>query len=346
LKPRVAILASLSANGEQGGAERLFVGLRDALTDAGLTAQLLEIYNNEADFRQIEKSYLRFYDLDLRAYDGIVSAKAPSFVARHRNHVCYLMHTIRVFYDMFDDAFPAPTQEVLDQRRLVHALDTAALQRPRRIFAIGEEVAARLRRYNGLEASVMRHPTSLQGLHVDGSFDYFFLPGRLHRWKRTDLAIAAMRFVTAPVELVISGTGEDEKRFKGLAAGDPRIRFVGRVDDDALAALYADALAVIFTPEREDLGLVTLESFQSGKPVITCNDSGEPARIVEDGRTGFVCRPDPAHIGASLEHLAYNRDRAAEMGRAGRTVIAGITWTKVADALCAALGLRVGAAAS
>ncbi|MGH6890396.1 MAG: glycosyltransferase family 4 protein [Rhizomicrobium sp.] len=339
MKPRVAILASLSASGEQGGAERFFVGLRDALARAGMAVEILEIYNNESDFGQIEKSYLRFYDLDLGAYDGIVSAKAPSYAARHPNHVCYLMHTIRVFYDMFEETFPAPNREVLEQRRLVHALDTAALQRPRHIFAIGEEVAQRLRRYNGLDATVMRHPTSLDGLH-DGAFRYFFLPGRLHRWKRTDLAIMAMRHVRAPVELVISGTGEDEERLRGLAAGDPRIRFVGRVSDGALAELYANALAVIFTPEREDLGLVTLEAFQSGKAVITCTDSGEPARLIEDGRSGFVCRPDPAHIGAILQHLADDRGRAAEMGRAGRSSVEAITWANVAEALRAALGLR------
>ncbi|MGH6878866.1 MAG: glycosyltransferase family 4 protein [Rhizomicrobium sp.] len=338
MTPRIAIIASLSSSGEQGGAERFFVGLRGALLQAGLAAEIVEVYNNEADFGQIKKSYLRFYDLNLGAYDGVISAKAPSYVIRHRNHVCYLMHTIRVFYDMFESAFPHPTPEVFEQRRLIQALDTAALQRPRRVFAIGDEVAGRLRNYNGLDATVMRHPTSLKGSH-EGSFDYFFLPGRLHRWKRAELAIEAMRFVTAPIELIVAGTGEDEGRFRQLAAGDPRIRFLGRVTDEALVVLYANALAVIFTPAREDLGLVTLEAFQSAKPVITCTDSGEPARIVEDGRSGFVCRPDPAHIGASLEHLAYNADRALEMGRAGQAAIAGISWAHVAGNLRAALGL-------
>lgn len=345
MKPRVAILASLSASGEQGGAERFFVGLRDALANAGLAPELLEIYNNERDFGQIEQTYLRFYDLDLRGFDGIVSAKAPSYVARHPNHVCYLMHTMRVFYDMFDESFPSPTQEVLEQRRLVHALDTAALQRPRRLFAIGEEVAQRLRHYNGLDATVMRHPTALADLH-EGAFDYFFLPGRLHRWKRTELAIAAMRHLRASVELVISGTGEDEERVRRLAAGDRRIRFVGRVSDEALTGLYANARAVIFTPEREDLGLVTLEAFRSGKPVITCADSGEPARLVQDGRSGFVCPPDPAQIGAILQHLADNPDRAGGMGRNGQASVADITWTKVANTLRQALGFPEEAAAS
>lgn len=339
MTPRVAIVASLSASGEQGGAERFFVGLRDALLDTGLNAEIVEVYNNESNFDQIKKSYLRFYDLDLAQYDGIISAKAPSFVAQHRNHVCYLMHTIRVFYDMFASTFPQPTPEILEQRNLVHALDTAALRRPRRLFAIGVEVAERLRRFNGLEAAVMRHPTSLAGLH-GGAFNYFLLPGRLHRWKRPHLAIEAMRLVTADRELIIAGSGEDEERFRALAAPDRRIRFVGRVSDEALADLYADALAVIFTPQNEDLGLVTLEAFRSGKPVITCTDSGEPARIVEDGTSGFVCRPDAAALAAAMEHLAGRPDRARQMGQAAEASITDLTWTKIAANLRDALGLR------
>jgi glycosyltransferase involved in cell wall biosynthesis len=338
LTPRVAILASLSASGEQGGAERLYTGLRDALSRAGVAAHLLEIYNDERDFERIKKSYLRFYDLKLDGYDGIISAKAPSFVARHKNHVCYLMHTMRVFYDMFDSTFPHPTLENFEQRRLVHALDTAALQRPRRLFAIGHQVADRLSRFNGLAAEVMRHPSSMEGLH-QGNFQYFLLPGRLHRWKRAQLAIEAMRFVTAPIELIVAGSGEDEAVFRQFAAGDLRVRFVGRVSDVQLAELYANALAVLFTPKSEDLGLITFEAFRSGKPVITCGDSGEPARIVSDGISGYVCRPDAAHIGASMEHLAHNRARAREMGRAGQSAIAAITWERVAKTLITALGV-------
>ena len=171
------------------------------------------------------------------------------------------------------DAELGQGRKYLEQRRLIHALDTAALQRPRRIFAIGQEVAERLRRFNGLNAHVMRHPTSMEGLR-EGNFGYFLLPGRLHRWNRAQLAIEAMRFVAAPVELIIAGTGEDEAEFRRAASADSRMHFVGRVSDERLADLYANALAVLFTPRSEDLGLVTLEAFQSAKPVITCIDSG------------------------------------------------------------------------
>lgn len=340
MKPKVAIVAAGSGSGETGGAERFFAGLRDALRAIDLDVTLLQVPSNEADFDSIKESYLHFYDLDVSAYDGIITSKAPSYVVRHPNHVCYLQHTMRVFYDMFEVEFGAGSEDLNKQRSLVHALDSAALRPPRtrKVFAIGEEVASRLRQYNGLDAEVVRHPTSLTGFR-EGAFRHLLMPGRLHRWKRVDLAIEAMRHVKAPVELIITGAGEDAERFKELAADDPRIRFTGWISDDELIAYYQDALAVLFVPRREDLGLITYEAFHAGKPIITSTDAGEPARVVEDGLTGFVCDPDPAAIGARIDRLAADPALAAALGRRGKQAAAEVTWEKVAVALATALKL-------
>jgi glycosyltransferase involved in cell wall biosynthesis len=145
------------------------------------------------------------------------------------------------------------------------------------------------------------------------------------------------------VELLIAGTGEDEMELKRLARGDPRVRFLGRVTDAELLDLYADALAVPFVPLREDFGLVTLEAFSSRKPVITCADSGEPARIVQDGVTGFVCAPEPKALAERIELLCGDRDLAQRFGEAGAASIMHITWENVAHTLLTALerGSRV-----
>lgn len=340
MKPKVAIVAAGSGSGETGGAERFFIGLRDALRAIDLDVTLLQVPSNEADFDSIKESYLRFYDLDVSAYDGVITSKAPSYLVRHPNHVCYLQHTMRVFYDMYEVEFGKGSDQLAEQRELVHALDSAALLAPRtrKIFAIGEEVASRLRRYNGLDAEVIRHPTSLTGFR-EGAFRHLFMPGRLHRWKRVDLAIEAMRHVKAPVELIISGAGEDAERFKRQAEGDPRIRFTGWVSDEDLIGYYRDSLAVLFVPRREDLGLITYEAFHAGKPVITCSDSGEPARVVEDGRTGYVCEPDALAIARRIDQLAADPALAESLGRRGQQAAAEVTWEKVAVALASALDL-------
>jgi glycosyltransferase involved in cell wall biosynthesis len=335
---RIAIVAPQPANGEIGGAERFFLGLRDSLAGEGVTAEIVHVPSDESDFQAIESGYLRFYDLNLGEFDGVISSKSPAYLVRHPNHICCLQHTMRVFYDMFDLEYPRKSPELIRQRNLIHTLDTAALKPPhtRRLFAIGEEVAHRLRMFNGLEAEVLHHPTTLAGLQ-GGEFRHLLLPGRLHRWKRVDLAIEAMRHVSAPIELIITGVGEDAEQFRQLASRDRRIRFLGRVPDSELAALYCNALAVLFVPRHEDLGLITLEAFSCGKPVITCTDSGEPARLVEDGENGFVCAPDARDIGACLSLLISQPQKACAMGDRGRLIAQRVQWRHVARRLLAAL---------
>jgi glycosyltransferase involved in cell wall biosynthesis len=338
-KPRIAVVAPSSPNGEIGGAERLFTGLCEALEAIGMTAELVAPPIREDSFRNIRQAYRRFYELDLSGFDGVISTKAPSYAVRHPNHVCYLVHTIRAWYDMFEATHPYASARTHLQRRKIQALDTAALMRPSRLFAIGEEVASRLRSFNGLDAQVLYFPATLPGLRT-GAYNYLLLPGRLHPWKRVDLAIKAMRFVRAPVPLIIAGTGQEEASLRAMAKGDTRISFTGRVTDERLAALYAQSLGVLFVPRHEDYGLITLEAFTCEKPVICCSDSGEPARMVQNDQSGFVIPPDPRQIGDSIGWLMRNPTRASAMGKAGAASIAGISWDHVARSLCAALGFQ------
>jgi glycosyltransferase involved in cell wall biosynthesis len=340
-RPRIAVLASGSASGEKGGAERFFEGLRDALDLAGAEADLHWVTSDESSFDQIQRSYLRFYEYDLSNYDGVVSTKAPSYLVRHRNHVCYLVHTMRVFYDMFDVEFPQAGCDLIEQRRFIHRLDSAALQTPRtkKILTIGHEVKERLEKYNNLTADVIYPSSTLQGYRCGGQ-KYFFIPGRLHRWKRVDLAIKAMQYLLGDMELLISGTGEDEARFRALAGSDQRIRFIGRVTDEEMLNLYADALGVLFVPVREDLGFITFEAFHSSKPVITCEDSGEPARLVRHNVSGYIVKPNAEAIAHAMHDLQSNMERAGMMGRAGYESVRNIGWANVASALIEMLGYQ------
>lgn len=332
---RVAVVTTRSASGEVGGAERFFDALRESFLAIGHEADEIAVAVDESDFEQIKRSYLKCYDLDLSAYDMVVSTKAPTWMVRHDRHVSYLVHTIRVFYDMFGDVFPSPTASLLADRDLVHRLDTGALAFPRcrAIFTIGEEVSRRLREYNGLDSAVLHPPLWTDTFKPGKTGDYLFMPGRLHPWKRVDLAIRAMRHVKAPVRLVISGTGEAEAELRALAAGDARIEFVGRVSDEDLATFYSDALAVVFVPKREDYGYVTLEAFASGKPVLTCSDSGEAAALVADGSSGWVTLPNERDIASAIERLAASPQMAASMGAAGEQWVRTLSWPAIAKQL-------------
>lgn len=330
---RVAVLAAMPTTGVIGGAERFYDGLVGGLNKLGCKAEIISIPADEPDFESIIDNYDRCARLDLSEFDVVISTKAPTYVVDHPNHVLYLVHTVRVFDDMFERVFNNPTKVHYEQRAQIHARDFAAFSKVKARFAIGHEVAERLFRWRGLNAEVLHPPLGFSEFKCNKSEDYFFLPGRLHDWKRVDLVIKAILQSKLPMRLKIAGTGEAEAKLKDIANGDPRIEFLGRIDDANLVNLYSRCIAVPFTPAHEDYGYITLEAFASKKPVITCNDSGEPARIVENGLSGLICNPDPFQICQAMESLFTNRESSASMGDHGFTWVSGMDWSRVASKL-------------
>ena len=177
------------------GAERHFAGMVAALQQTVDTAWI-QVPISEASWQDVLRSYLDCYELDLSSYDLVISTKNPTFMVQHPNHICWLLHQIRVFYDRFEDEYhnldPAQLAEKCEQRELIRLLDNLAFERVRKIFTNGYETARRLKQYNGFDAEVLHPPVLTRG-HYCGEQEYFLLPGRLHRWKRVDLALRAMR---------------------------------------------------------------------------------------------------------------------------------------------------------
>ena len=336
---RIAVIAVRPVSGEIGGVERFYEGLVSALNSSGVQADLVNVISDESSFETIQETCLRCYDLDVSAYDAIISTKSPTYLVRHTNHICYLVHTMRVFYDMFDNEFPNAYGALLNQRKIIHQLDTGALSLPRtrKVFCIGNEVRHRLLLWNKIESEVLHPALAFDAFYTGKYSNYIFMPGRLHRWKRVDLVIKSFRYLKYPIRLKIVGTGEHEKTLRELAEGDERIEFLGRVSDEVLINLYANALAVSFVPMREDYGYVTLEAFGSAKPVITCEDSGEPAYFVKNKVNGFVCSPDPKKIAEVIDYLIKHPDEAKIMGEQGSADISHISWPKISHKLLSAL---------
>jgi len=337
---KVGIVTARPGGGDAGGAERFYDALITAFKVAGHETRELTVVVDEPDFDSIKRNYLACYDLGVSQFDLVVSTKAPTWMIRHPRHVCYLVHTVRVFYDMFDTVFPHAGPELHAQRKLIHDLDTGALSPPRcrAVFSIGSEVSRRLSDWNGLDAPVLHPPLWSNNFRTGPYGGYLLLPGRLHAWKRVDLVIRAMHHVKSPLQLIITGSGEAEPDLRTLAKDDPRIEFRGRVSDTELVDLYASAFAIPFAPMREDYGYVTLEAFASGKPVVTCTDSGEAAAIVQGASGGFVCDPEPEAIARSIDQLWENRELTIRLGSQGLNWVKTLSWPSIIEKLIASSG--------
>ena len=220
-------------------------------------------------------------------------------------------------------------------REIVHFLDAYALS-PRRVkrhFAISATVANRAG-YFPRDVSVgVLYPAPLIDRFDCRGADYLFTASRLDGPKRIDLLIRAFRLVNADLDFIIAGDGQQRQSLESLAAGDSRIKFVGRVNDDELREYYANALAVVYAPYDEDYGYITVEAMKSSKPVVTTIDSGGPNEFVVDGENGFTVAPLPEQIAEKIELLCHHRELAREMGARALDTVRSVEWRSVAEKL-------------
>lgn len=328
-----------------GGIENLAKGLADALCRAGHHVEIVSIPSPERTFKEVVASYFRFYRLDLRHFDLVISLKYPGWMARSNNHISYLCHRLRGLYDTYTGPkglraflttypFKHPGPWI---RKIVRSCDRAALSNERvsHFFCLSEAVKARPDYFTPgcYEPEVLYPPSSLPNLSPGESYDYFLAVSRLDAPKRTELIISAMAHVMEDVKLLIVGEGPQRSYLETLAGSDPRVEFLGAVADQKLAQLYKDALAVVFVPAQEDFGLVTVEAMTCAKPVITCTDSGGPTELVKDGVNGFVCAPEAKAIAEKMSLLAEAPGLAMELGQSALKTVSRITWDNVVHSL-------------
>jgi len=142
---------------------------------------------------------------------------------------------------------------------------------------------------------------------------YFLFVGRLELIKGLQTLIGIWDRV-GPYDLLVAGTGGYEPQLRAMAAGNPRIKFLGPLPQEKLGALYYHALACIVPSVTfETFGLTRLEEFARKTPVVV-RDLGALPEIVEDSGAGFVYRTDeelPAALGQIADGLR------AELGEKG-----------------------------
>jgi phosphatidylinositol alpha-1,6-mannosyltransferase len=183
-------------------------------------------------------------------------------------------------------------------------------------------------RFRPLDADARADARRRHGLPVDAQL--VLSVSRLVPRKGMDVLIeaAAQLAPTRPDLLVaIAGAGRDRQRLERLAqrTGAP-VRFLGRVPDDDLPALYAsaDVFAMLCRNrwgglEQEGFGIVFLEAAACGVPQVA-GDSGGAAEAVADGQTGLVVRrpDDPASVTRALAALLDDAGLRHRLGQAAR----------------------------
>ena len=285
-----------------GGAETLADSLTTRLSEAGHVVELVRLPFSWDPPEHIADAMLASQLTNLAGVDRVIALKFPAYLVPHEEKIVWLLHQFRHFYDLWDRDGPHdPAAEAV--RELVLRADDRHLAEARSLFANSEVTAARLRRFNGLDAEVLYpplpNPACFQSVDVG---DYIFAGGRINTFKRQLLAVEAMAHTRSGVRLVVAGLPESTADLEALrcareASGCPdRITIIPRyIDEGDKVDLVNRSLACVYSPIDEDsYGYVTLEGAQASKALITTTDSGGILQLVVDGRSGIVCPPDPA----------------------------------------------------
>jgi len=310
-----------------------------ALREYGHEAELILTPQNR--FSRVFQAYAANWLTDLREdglgrpIDQVISFRYPSYAVYHPVHTNWLNHRFREYYDLWANwsatlSVPKKVKERI-KRWVIHRLDNYLLKhRVTKIFAQSRTIQERLKKWGHIFSEVLYPPPPQRSYRTEKYGDFILTVSRLDKLKRLDQLIYALaRRGASAYQLKIIGDGPERTTLERLVRElnlEERVSFSGWTDEASLLEAYAECRAVFFGPYQEDYGLVTIEAFASGKPVITCTDSGGPAELVSASGAGLVVPPDPDSIALSLEKIMSDASLAEKMGQQAIAYAAKINW--------------------
>lgn len=213
-------------------------------------------------------------------------------------------------------------------------------RRVRKVFTPSEYVKQKVvRRFgtqdvvvtpNGVDSSVF-HPRAKQ-TRFDLPKDYVLFVGSLELRKNLDLLLHTwneMKDDFKETWLIIVGIGGGVFKALHLSHQMERVRFLGYVEDETLAGLYAGARVFVLPSQDEGFGLPALEAMGSGTPVIVSDGGALPETVGEAGR--IFCLSNPVGLNNSLKECLSNAGLRAELREKGFTRAKAFSWQTTAE---------------
>ncbi len=164
--------------------------------------------------------------------------------------------------------------------------------------------------------------------------------GRLDWQKGPDLLLEAVPYVLkarGDAKFMIVGDGhmrhDLERRAHQLGVMHA-VRFLGSMSsngDGSLIRLFRSCDAVCMPSRNEPFGIVLLEGWAAGKPVIATHNGG-PREIIQHGYNGYLVYDNPGSIAWGICQIFSDFGHAQWMGERGRVSAAyGYSWDKIAE---------------
>lgn len=231
---------------------------------------------------------------DLSKYDVVLSSSHSYakgvITGAQTTHISYIHTPMRYAWDdcqkyTADFYFPSLIKRFIPfVMNYIRLWDWASAQRPDKIIANSSFIEKRISKYYQRTVDAVIHPPiETQRFHTSDTHDHYFLMvGRILPNKRFDIAVEAFNANGLPLKIIGTGPAKDSLKEKA----HNNIEFLGRVSDDDLAHYYTNCRAFLF-PQEEDFGIVAMEAFASGRPIIAYH-GGDIVEHMDEGKTGIL----------------------------------------------------------
>ena len=143
---------------------------------------------------------------------------------------------------------------------------------------------------------------------------YLAFLGRISPEKGIEPAIRIARATGIPLKVAAKVDPVDADYFKQIEPllSDPLVEFVGEIDDRRKQEFLGEALGLLFPIDwPEPFGLVMIEAFACGTPVLAFRRGSVP-EIIEDDVTGFAVGSEAEACAKVPALLALDRGRVRE----------------------------------
>jgi len=173
----------------------------------------------------------------------------------------------------------------------------------------------------------------LEQLRIRAPYALFI--GRVTRDKGALDCMAAMeQSPDAGITLAMVGAVSPEARraHARLSPGaQARVRLLGPVDEDIKQALLAETAMLLLPSRVESFGIVLLEAWHHGKPVVAARAGGLPG-VVRHGENGLMVAPgDTGALASVIAQLVADQPLAHRLGQAGKRGLTAYAWAAVAE---------------
>lgn len=332
-----------------GGAEILAKNLTNAIREAGHEVELINLPfkwyppHNVVDHSMAAR-LIELDEVNGMPVDRAIGLKFPAWLMRHPKKVMWVVHQHRQAYDLWDsggwDLRAAPDGQAV--RRFIRSADDMVFAEAQSVYTISRNVSKRLKHYSGIDSEPLYSPPDDADAYYTGDYEpYFYFPSRINLLKRQDLVIEALGKTRQPVRVHFAGVADEtrygqelERKAEALGVAD-RIRWDGRVSNQQKIDSYANCLGVVYPPQDEDYGYVTLEAMLARKAIVTTTDSGGPLEFVRVGENGLIADPTPESLAAAMDELWARPDMARRWGGLSREIYGAmdISWSRIVDTL-------------